>query len=255
MTTHRPIIEDDLHAYIDGELDIERQAAVAEYLKGHPEVARRVDCYRRQRNALREVFAPIAKEPLPPALNLVRIVEKRRGLRAVRWQAVAAAFLLAVGMVAGWGLSENFRPLPAGIGALAREATENYAVYAPDRVRPVEIREAEVLARWAERRLSRPISVPDLSASGYRFMGGRLVATPHGAAVLFMYDDAEGTRIVLLSRTMGVDRDARMAPHAYGILGGFAWADKGIGYSLVGPVPPRVLEPIATAARKQLDGT
>jgi len=38
----RPITEDDLHAYVDGVLDIARNAEVAVYLDTHPDVARRV---------------------------------------------------------------------------------------------------------------------------------------------------------------------------------------------------------------------
>ena len=39
---HRPITEDDLHAYVDGALEPEREAEVAAYLEAHPNVARRV---------------------------------------------------------------------------------------------------------------------------------------------------------------------------------------------------------------------
>ena len=78
--------------------------------------------------------------------------------------------------------------------------------------------------------------MPDLSLSGYRFIGGRVTATAHGPAVLFMYDDDHGTRLVLLSRDMAIDKNAPMAQHSHGSIAGFAWADKGIGYSLVGDI-------------------
>ena len=39
--TRRPITDDELHAYIDGQLDDARRAEVAAYLAAHPELAAR----------------------------------------------------------------------------------------------------------------------------------------------------------------------------------------------------------------------
>ena len=68
--SNRPITEDDLHAYVDGALEPEREAEVAAYLEGHPDVARRVSAFSDQRDLLRKALAPIADEPLPSQLNL-----------------------------------------------------------------------------------------------------------------------------------------------------------------------------------------
>jgi anti-sigma factor RsiW len=35
----RPIAEEELHAYVDGQLDADRRSAVQRYLQDHPEVA------------------------------------------------------------------------------------------------------------------------------------------------------------------------------------------------------------------------
>jgi anti-sigma factor RsiW len=250
-----PIPEDDLHAFVDEALCAGRRIEVAKYLARRPDVSRRVDAYRRQRKELRAAFAPVSEEPVPPELNLVRMMEVRRTSRAPRWPSAAAAVLmLGIGAAGGWSLHTQFGPPRAGIGALAQEATDSYAVFALDRVRPVEISATDrsELVRWTSQRLSRPVAVPDLSASGYRFMGGRLIATSHGPAVLFMYDDDHGARLVLLSRAMAVDKNAPMAQHSRGPLTGFAWADKGIGYSLVGHISSQLLHSLADEARRQL---
>ena len=57
--TNRPITEDDLHAYVDGVLEPEREAEVAAYLEGHPDMARRVSAFSDQRDLLRKALAPI----------------------------------------------------------------------------------------------------------------------------------------------------------------------------------------------------
>jgi anti-sigma factor RsiW len=249
-----PITEDDLHAFVDEALGPERRIDVDNYLANHPDVSQRVESYRRQRRDLRAAFMPVSEEPVPPELNLVRLIEARRTSRAARWQAAAAVLILGIGGAGGWFLHTLLGTPRAGIGALAQEATDSYGVFALDRLRPVEIRATDrsELVKWASQRLSRPVAVPDLSASGYRFMGGRMIATSHGPAVLFMYDDDRGTRLVLLSRAMAIDKNAPMAQHSLGSITGFAWADKGIGYSLVGHISSQLLHSLADEARRQL---
>ena len=69
--SNRPITEDDLHAYVDGVLEPEREAEVAAYLEGHPDMARRVAAFSDQRDLLRKALAPIADEPRAVAAQSV----------------------------------------------------------------------------------------------------------------------------------------------------------------------------------------
>ena len=201
---HRPITEDDLHAYVDRVLEPERRAEVAAYLGDHPDVAKRVAAFNDQRDLLRATLAPIAEEPLPPELNLSRIIEQRARRPSVVHWAMAAMLLLSIGGLGGWAVRGALQASPGGLVALAQEATASYNVYAPDRVRPVEVRasDAAQFVEWVSGRLHRPVKVPDLTNSGYRLMGGRLVATELGPAAMFMYDDDHGSRIVVLTRSM-----------------------------------------------------
>lgn len=251
---HRPITEDDLHAYVDHVLEPERQAEVSDYLGAHPEVARRVAAFSDQRGLLRAALAPIAEEPLPAKLNLSRMIENRaRRPSVIRW-AMAAMLLLSIGGLGGWAMRGALQASPGGLVALAQEAAVSYRVYAPDRIRPVEVRASDSaqLVQWVSDRLHRPINVPDLTTSGYRLMGGRLVATDHGPAAMFMYDDDQGGRIVVLTRTMNsADQNAPMTSQSQGDVRGFAWADDGVGYSLVGHAAPDSLRPIANEVRRQ----
>lgn len=256
--TIRPITEEDLHAYVDLALDEARKAEVEAYLERHPETARQVEGFRRQRNELREIFAPIAEEPTPPEHNLARMIAERRRPALGPWRgAAAAALLLCVGAAGGWSMRAGLEPPTEGVAALAREAQDSYAVFAPDPTRPVEIagdNRAELVA-WVSQRLGRRVAPPDLSASGYRLLGGRLAPTPHGPAALFVYEDADGVRLALLTRQMAVDRDAPMSPHARDGVAGFTWARDGLGFSLVGPASPEILHPLADEARRQIERT
>lgn len=257
MTESRPITEDDLQAYVDAALDPTR-SEMEEYLKTHPEVADRVRGYIRQRGELRAALGPIAEEPVPAELNLARMLDARRRTAPTWWRAAAAILLVCLGAAGGWSVRGviGSAPLPAsaGIQALAQEAANSYALYAPDHTRPVEIRADDQagLVKWAAEQLRHPVAVPDLSAAGYRLMGGRVVPTAHGPAALFMYDNDHGTRLVILSRRMEVDQSARMTPHSQGNVEEFTWADDGMGYSVVGPLPSGTLHPIADEIRRQV---
>jgi anti-sigma factor RsiW len=254
MSPSRPISEDDLQGLVDEVLDPARRAEVEAYLAQHPDVARRVATYSDQRAALRAAFAPIADAPIPPELNLRALAEARKA-RALAWRpALAAAFVLCVGGALGWTARDLAAPPVNGVGALAREATDNYRVYAADALRPIEMGPAEktALVSWVSDRLGSPVKAPDLASAGYRFLGGRLVATPHGPAAMFFYDDAGGQRLAVLVRPMRLEKNTRMSERADGGLGGVSWADSGMGYSLVGPAGFDTLHPLADEVRRQL---
>ncbi|SON56718.1 putative anti-sigmaE protein [Hartmannibacter diazotrophicus] len=251
----RPISEDDLQAYVDGRLDQVRHAEIEAYLEAHPQEAERLASYQRQREQLKAALRPIAEEPIPSELNLARLVQdNRKALRRHSWRdAAAAVVLLGAGLAGGWSLHGGMPAGTEGVTALASEAADSYAVYASDHVRPVEITAADSrdLVSWTSDRLRHPLTIPDLERAGYRFMGGRLVATPHGPAVMLMYDDDRGTRLVMVTRKMAADKNAPMSETRSGNLTGYTWANDGIGYSLVGPVAPQDLHPVADEIRQQ----
>lgn len=260
MSSGRPISEEDLHGYVDEALDPPRRADVEAYLAEHPDIARRVAADARQRAELRAALAPYAGEPVPAELSVARLLEAHPVPRRPRALvlAVAAAVLIGtagLGGLAGWSLRGASQPPLVGVAALAQEATDSYRVYAPDRVHPVELRpgDAPDLVAWLSSHLARPVSVPDLSRAGYRFMGGRVVATAHGAAGLLMYDDDRGTRMVVLIRPMAVEPDAAMAPHASGSVRGYSWARRGLGYSVVAEAPADSVHSLADEIRRQSD--
>jgi len=169
-------------------------------------------------------------------------------------RAAASVLLFAGGIGGGWLL--RGMDGAGGLRALGHDAIASYSVYAPDRLRPVEIRAQEqaLLAAWAHERTGRPLAVPQLAAAGYRFMGGRVLANPQGAAVLLMYDDDRGTRLVLLAQPMPGTGNSTMAAVATGGVHGWAWSEHGMGYSLVGAAPPAALHPLAREIRQQIRG-
>lgn len=235
--TNGPITEADLQAHVDGRLISERAGEVEAWLREHPQDAARLAAYRDQNDVLRSALDSIADEPLPHALDLRLWHRDRSGWRlnpGLRTAGIAALVLLSG--ATGWGLRSWTTPPTVGTAALAREAASNYAVYASDAARPVELAASDrsALDDWFSKRLSRPIRAPDLQRAGLALIGGRLVATAHGPAGLYLYRDSAGRRIALYVRPMEVDGTDHMKPRLEDGVAGWTWADKGLGFGVFG---------------------
>jgi anti-sigma factor RsiW len=253
--------EEEVHAYVDGQLDPERIAAMEHLLQDDPEAARRVAAYRAQRAALRAAFPRPEAEPLPAALDVASLIRERgpapRRSRFTGWR-IAAGLLVAfvAGSSGGWLMRGTMPEAPpGGIPALAQEAVVNHVVYAADHGRPVELRAAQQadLIRWLSNRLHRPLMLPDLEDKGFRFMGGRLVATRRGPAALLMYDDDHGTRLTVYARPMSQPAQTRTVAIGEDGARGYAWVCDGLGYAVVGDDQTTGLDAVAKAVRNQVD--
>jgi anti-sigma factor RsiW len=257
--TDRPVTEADLQAHVDGRLSPERDAEVSAWLMAHRDDALRVAAYRSQTGTLRAALDPIADEPLPPALDLrllARARQRRAGLRSPAITASVAALLLLGGM-GGWALRGWTVPPSMGTAALAREAASSYVVYASDTTRPVELAATQRTAidGWFSERLARPIAAPDLRSAGLSLIGGRLVATEHGPAGLYLYRDDKGRSLALYVRPMEVEGTDRMTARREGGVSGWTWADEGLGFGVFGSAPPEYLHDAANRVRSQFQRT
>lgn len=254
----RPIAEEELHAHVDNRLEPDRRPAVLRYLQEHPEAAQQVAALRAQTDALRAAFAPVAAEPIPPRLGLDGLVRQRLVHHWTSWR-VAAALLLTFGLgsAGGWFLRAGLTPQTSAITLLAQEAVANHVVYTADVRRPTELgaQQRDDLAHWVSNRIKHQVAPPDLSADGYNYMGGRLAATPDGAAGLFMYDNAEGVRLTVFVLPLPAAAGAPLQHVDFAHVNGCAWITNGVGYTVVGKLPPAELRRIAEVARRQLDGS
>lgn len=247
-----PITEAELQVHADGRLPPERAATVAAWLAEHPEESARIEAYREQRDALRAALAPTMAEPLPPALDLrLRARSRRDWGPAVR--AAGMAGLLLLGGAGGWMLRGWGAPPPTGTAALAREAAASYAVHVSDGARPVEMAagQRQALDGWFSERLARPVAAPDLGAVGLHLIGGRLVATEHGPAGLYVYRGAGGERVALYLRPMKNDGTDRMRKREADGVHGWTWADDGLGFGVFGAAPDEFLHRAADLVRAQ----
>ncbi|MGB7020502.1 MAG: anti-sigma factor, partial [Xanthobacteraceae bacterium] len=91
--------EDELNAYVDGELPADRRMAVEAWLATHPDDAAKVGAWRKQAELIRARYGAVADEMPPQRFNVNRLTRPRYGAIAAA-AAVIAAFV--AGGVLGW---------------------------------------------------------------------------------------------------------------------------------------------------------
>lgn len=245
----------ELHAYVDGQLDPARQAAVEQHLASDAGAAARVAAYRQLNTLLHDRYDPVAEAPVPHRLVF-------RSPRRLPWRVAAAVGWLAFGGLLGAGAVWQFGPgtslAQARIEAtLARPAGIAHAVYTPEVRHPVEVVASEEahLVGWLTKRLGARVRAPRLDDLGYQLVGGRLLpAVDDGPAAQLMYQDATGTRLTLYLRG-GVAGSETTAFHFAdeGGVGVFYWIDGPFGYALSATLPRADLLPLAHAVYAQLN--
>jgi anti-sigma factor RsiW len=235
-----PVGDDELMAYVDGRLSTDRAEAVGSYLAAHPEIRDRLSQYAEQRQALRAAFDERADGPIPTRLRLTRLIAERQRRQRRRFAEIAAAILLvAFGGIGGWSARDLMSPHASppstlAVGTIMADALAAHRTFAVEVRHPVEVDAAQEahLVQWLSKRLGRPLVVPDLSASGYRLMGGRLLPAGSGPAAQLMYENGAGDRLTVYVRP-GVAGEASVYRQDKNV-GAFYWADEGLGCVIVG---------------------
>jgi len=259
MTSEEPISDEQLSAWIDGELDAAGHVRVEAWLQDHPEDAARAATWADDRQALRALFAPVAAEPAPAALQ--RMVWRRGALP--RWAlAASAAGLLVLGGLVGGGLvwrqqqHEMARLQVRLAGGTAQgwvqRAAFAHSVYTIEPRHPVEVQaQEEHLARWLTRRIEVPVKLFDLQSLGFELVGGRLLPDGPGKSAQLMYQDAKGLRVTVYLRKPEQGATTAFSYERQGELGLFYWVEEGCGYALVGALPRETLLALAEAIYRQ----
>jgi anti-sigma factor RsiW len=256
--TGRPVEEDDLHAYLDGQLPPERLEAVVAHLAAHPEDEARFSQYAEQQRELRAAFAAQAGGPIPGRLRVAHLLAQRRRRQHHRLGEVAAAVcLIILGGVGGWAARDVTGPLspsaPAAVaGIITADAIAAHRTFSVEVRHPVEVDAAQEahLVQWLSKRLGRQLVVPDLTAVGFRLMGGRLLPAEDGPAAQFMYEDGNGERLTLYLRT-GIGGETAFRYHEEGGIGAFYWSDEGFGYAIAAKADRALLLRIAEIVYQQ----
>ncbi len=266
--------DSDLHAYVDGQLESARRIEVETWLAEDEEAARRVEAYRAQNAALHSLFDSVLREAADSrcvdlgerlGARLDVASASRRWWLQPGWQRMAAAVaFVTVGLGVGWlgrgqmvavPLAQAPVAAPAAptLQAFAEEATQAHSFYANSRFE-VEMGadNQDALNNWLSERLGRAVFAPDLSAIGYRLIGGRSLPAEGGAVAQYMYETGGGTRLTLFVGTPKADQHAAFSFVKHGEIASFYWAEGVLTYALAGRFERDQLMTIAQAVHQKL---
>lgn len=267
MNAHR-VTDEELHAYVDGQLDSFRRLAVERWLADDPEAAARAQNYRLQAALLHDLFDPVLREPAPE--DLEDLTERLRGRVVVNdnvpkwyaspWMRSAAAVVLVVGGLAGGWLGRGAvteAPVQQAaqpqrhetLAGFAEEATQAHRFYTAEERFQVELGadNQDELNSWLSKRVGRDVFGPDLSRAGYRMIGGRSLPTEVGAGAQYMYTTDNGKRITLFVGAPRAGANNSFSFTQKGDLATFYWVEGNLAYALAGPLSREELLEIAKA--------
>lgn len=206
MRDHLVISEQELHAFIDGELDPHHAAEVAKLINSDTVVAARIAAFRSDKNQLAHLYEEVRERPLP-AEWLMTIRNRTWRFRPSHSSAyfskrsvfaIAACLLLMLGL--GLVYESFFASSEDAIVAEALAARQQV-------MHPQRVFAAATLAQPAERNelittvLAMTLKAPDLSKMGYRLDDIRVFAgLPGGKAIELSYRDPQNRIFTLYVR-------------------------------------------------------
>jgi anti-sigma factor RsiW len=248
---HIPVTEDELHAYVDNELPAERRSDVEAWLASHPDDAARVQSWRAMAEALHARYDSVADEVVPKRLEIERLVQQPRKWFYGAIAATLAAFIAGGGV--GW-VAHGAASTPTAFQNFTVDALDAHRLYVVEVRHPVEVpgNERAHLQAWLTKRCGWDVRAPELTASGLKLVGGRLLPGPTGPASFLMYESASGERFTIYTAKSETEA-TQMRYAAQGSESALFWADHGVGYVVSGVSDRGRLTQIAQAVYDQME--
>jgi anti-sigma factor RsiW len=275
MTTTR-VDDVMLMAYVDGEVDSATARQIEHAIAADPSLSARARMFRDSAAMMRGAYADALHEKVPDRLisalsplsgrkNVVALQARRPARQIVGWAMAASLAALVVGAGSTYWYVGTAREMPSSLQLASGErwldhVSGFYDVYdaalkKEDRLL-VDFKADDIpeLTNWFSARLNRPLSVPDLSAQGFRPQGGRLLIINGKPAAQFLYQSDAGELVGLAIATSGETyQPARTARrHNVNIV---HWRNNGFAYAFMGTIELPRLEKLADKAWRDLGKT
>lgn len=237
-TSDQRLSDQDINAFVDGELDARRYRQVVQLLATDPGATERLGNFLRQHGELtqlREHLEEVVVEPESATAELgLRLAATMRRHRRLRICSGAAGVLMS-GLVAGWMawgpdtgmMAERLALATAGgpqmlFGRDPFDGPQLVSEQAGDGV-VVD----QQLAAYAIRR-------PDFAAHGFTFVGGNALKEGKAPAIRLVYKDQASRPVYLFVGTVGSDADVALTlvPEGHVSLN---WRRGPLVFALIGP--------------------
>lgn len=253
----------DIHMALDGEMPEEERASFESWLDANPDMRALSDRFAADTKAMRDVFDPVVDEPVPDRLVAVLrdshsgsaekdLSPRRAGLR---WQGIAAAAILLVGIGGGYLAGRTQFEFPDdATKAVVERAIQAHSMFAAEKLHVVEVGadQKDHLVGWLSKRVGLQLIAPDLTSAGFHLVGGRLLPSGAKAAAQFMYEDRTGSRISLYVTSDVQSPESGFRLYEENGARSYYWLDGGYCFALTGTVPEKKLLEMANAAYRQV---
>lgn len=234
-------MEEELHAYLDGELPDARRAAVEAYLREHPDDARRLEAYRADGETIARIFS-----------HAGTAIHGRRSSSASSWgsvstipwrQAAAAVLILAVGAVAGWFGRE--RIYDTAMERLGHQAAAAHRIFNGPGVELLATSSLDELSRVMSSTLGVRVELRDPSSTGYKIVGARIVPEAKGRAVqLVVRGPADETITFYFEGRPGAKETPFRRIAGEEGLTTLVWEDRDLACAITSMLEPKKLEEV-----------
>jgi anti-sigma factor RsiW len=248
MNMNPEIREEDLHAFIDGELDAAERARIEAIVEANNYLRDRVARYQGDKARLTAVYGGGMGEPLPQAwVEQIEAATARPRWRAQSWgiAALAASFVLVfVGLFAWRNVAQPVRD-DVVVDALAARA----GVVQPVSVIPPASSAVAAEARVMTAVLDARVKAPDLSRMNYRLIGINVYSEPQRAFEL-RYAAPDGRIFTLyLRHSSGQPRFDQFKQDGLRVC---IWQDDVVGMVMAGKMSVAEMQHLASLAYNEL---
>jgi anti-sigma factor RsiW len=235
--------DDDVHAYIDGELDGDARAAVEAAIAADPALAETVTSYRADMAKIASVYGGDLGEPLPRRWiatienDTRRMTWRNVGLSAV---AMAATVVLVFGLT--MALRQGTSPVKGDIVAEAL-AVRDHQIGPRTVISVRSVAEAQAENTAMTKSLAARVKVPDLSRMGYQLVGIESFDSPGHAYELIYRDKGARVFTLYMRRPLGEARFDQFAEKGLRIC---VWQDEQVAMVMAGKMPVAEMQHLAS---------
>jgi len=257
-----PPSDEDLHAYLDGELPEGRRAQVEAYLHTDPAAAERLAAYRADGEAIARIFAAAGdladapshpRPPQPISERPRRAVAGAwpRALMTPWWRAAAIVLVVAGALAAGWlglrgGLESRDRSDDALWARFGAEALVAHLALGDARSEPTVAASWQDISDYLSATLGTHLEVHDPSSSGYLLVGSSFLTGAKGRVVQLAFRGHDGKLLTMYLEPWPSKKDAPFREVAtQSEVTTMVWVDHRIGCAVSATLPPDRLEQVA----------
>jgi anti-sigma factor RsiW len=246
------LTDQDLHAFIDGELDEARAIQIAAAIAGSPELCERVERFVADKDLIARVYGPLIDRPLPAALLRAVSAERQRPPARSSMRFLPAAMALAAALV----VAVISYPVISNLGGdpLVAEAisVRSGQVHADRQFAGADLATAATRDHLVQAALSVPVKVPNLEKAGYVLTG--ITAYPdrggHQALQISYRDRNGGVFTIYMRQTSGGDRFELSRKKDMQVC---VWQNDNLSVVMLGTMPAHQMLRVATATYADLD--